>query len=483
MQPQNMLLHPHHRVIFSKKTNPNGKIKHKIKFKPPKLLSTKWYFTKELADVPLILFRASAADFSFPRIGPKSQNQMLTVLYLNESFYPSPSWGQHSGEQPYIPIATKTGDYHFTNTKTKPPINFHIITKELTYDKSIAKDTGWFGPNVLNASDVKLNNVQYGTLPLYAARYNPFEDTGDGNIVYAVSVLQHNWGPPTTQSDLVIRGQPIWMALYGLWSWLKYATKDKAFYEHYMIVVVSEAIRPISQTTAQKRYAFLDPSFVKGILPWDEYLSENIKLKWFPKALFQTEMINNFVQCGPYIPKLDNIAESTWELSYNYRFYFKWGGPQVTDKPIDDPQYQPDFPLPRADQQAIQISDPLKLATETILHQWDFRRGYVTQAALKRMSENFETETDIQSDISEPPKKKKKVTKEVPCQTQRQEDLQTCLQDLCKESICQESPQTIQDLIQQQHLEQQNLKLNILKLISKLRQEQRHLKLQSGLLD
>ena len=223
------------------------------------------------------------------------------------------------------------------------------------------------------------------------------------------------------------------MAFYGFWSWIKYVSKDKFFYNHYVFVVISEAIKPISQNTAQKRYLFLDPSFIKGVLPWEEYLSENIKKFWYPKAMFQTEMLNAFVQCGPFIPRLTNIPESTWELTYSYNFYFKWGGPQVTDKPIDDPQYQPDYPIPRQQQQAVQISDPKTLKTETLLHEWDFRRGFVTQTALKRMSENFETETDIYSDESGTPKKRRRVTKEVPHLTQKKENLKTCLQELCKE--------------------------------------------------
>nr|UHK04571.1 MAG: ORF1 [Torque teno midi virus] len=482
MQPQNMLLHPHHRIIFSQKSRPHGKPKVRIKFKPPKLMSTKWFFSKEFSDAGLVLFKASACDFSFPRIGPKSQNQMLTVLYLNESFYPSPIWAQAS-TQPYIPISTKTGTYKFTNPNTKPPIDFTIDTSKLTYDQSIAKDTGWFGPKVLNASTVTINSVTHASLPLFAARYNPNADTGDGNIVYAVSVLQHNWGPPTVQSDYVIRGQPIWMALYGFWSWIKYASKDKAFYEHYMFVVQSDAIKPISQNTAQKRYAFLDPSFVSGKLPWDEYVSENIKKKWYPKALFQQEMINAFIECGPFIPKLSNIPESTWELGYSYKFYFNWGGPQVTDKPIDDPQYQPDYPIPRTQLQTVQISDPKTLETETLLHDWDFRRGFVTQTALKRMSENFQIETDFQSDDSGTPKKKRKVSKEVPYQTEKEETLQTCLQELCKENTFQETPETLEQLIQQQQQQQQQLKHNILTILTQLRKQQKNLSLQTGYLN
>ncbi len=43
-----------------------------------------------------------------------------------------------------------------------------------------------------------------------------------------------------------------------------------------------------------------------------------------------------------------------------------------------------------------------------MLHDWDFRRGIVTQTALKRMSENIETDTSLSSDESETPKKAQK---------------------------------------------------------------------------
>nr|UHK04598.1 MAG: ORF1 [Torque teno midi virus] len=484
MQPQNMLLHPHHTVIFSKQTKPNGKLKVRIKFKPPKLMSTKWYFAKEFADAGLVLFRASACDFRFPNIGPKAQNQMLTVYYLNESFYTSPGWGRDHGDKPYLPIPTWTGKFTFSNPKSKPPIkDFCITTDRLTYLESVNRDGGWWDPRVLNASSVKRNGMEIGNIPLYTARYNPAVDTGAGNVVYAISILQESYAPPTVQSDYVIRGQPLWMAFFGFWSWIKYVSKDKYFYDHYVFVVISEAIKPISQNTAQKRYLFLDPSFIKGVLPWEEYLSENIKKFWYPKAMFQTEMLNAFVECGPFIPRLSNIPESTWELTYSYNFYFKWGGPQVTDKPIDDPQYQPDYPIPRQQQQAVQISDPKTLETETLLHEWDFRRGYVTQTALKRMSENFETETDIYSDESGTPKKRRRVTKEVPHLTQKKENLKTCLQELCKESTYQETPETLQQLILQQQQQQKQFKHNILTVLTELRTQQKNLGLQTGYLE
>nr|UHK04201.1 MAG: ORF1 [Torque teno midi virus] len=488
MQPQNMLLKKHHRVIFSKLTKPSGKLKVKLKIKPPKQMSTRWFFQKEFSDAGLVMLQASACNFRFPRISPLAQSQMVTVYYINEGFYPSPIWGQASSS-PYYPVVTWTGTWKFTNKDAKPPYTDWTLKNntwqqsEQGYYQSINRDGGWFDPHVLNAKTVKYNNSIIGNLPIHTARYNPNVDTGQGNVVYAVSILQSSYDPPQVQSDYVIRGQPLWMAFYGFWSWIKYTSKDKFFMDHYAFVVKSPAIRPITQTTAQKRYLFLDPEFIAGKLPWDEYLSDNIKKLWYPSCTKQTKTLNAFVECGPYIPRYTNITESTWELDYKYKFYFKWGGPQVTDKAVDDPQYQPDYPVPGVFKQTVQISDPKTLETETMLHEWDFRRGFVTQTALKRMSENFESETDNESYDSTAPRKRLKVTKEIPQINQKEEEIKACLQQLCEKSTCQETPETLQQLIEQQQQQQKQLKLNLLKLLTHLKKGQRHLGLQTGLLE
>lgn len=487
IQPQNMLLQPHHRIILSRQSKPNGKLRVRVKIKPPKQMTTRWFFQKEFSEAVLVQLKAVACTFTFPRIAPKAQSQLITLYYVNENFYPSPSWGQvHSGG--YIPIATKKGVWKFFKKAGDKLPSLEIDTNkfpqgEQGYYKSINWSGGFFDTKVLTAARVTYQDAEVGSLPIFAARYNPNTDTGQGNTVYAVSILQHSYDPPQIQSDYVIRGQPLWMAFHGFWNWIKYASKDKAFYTHYAFMVKSPAIHPISQTSQQRRYLLLDPSFIAGKLPFDEYLDDNQKKLWYPKAQYQTETINALVESGPFIPRLTNIAESTWELSYKYTFHFKWGGPQITDRPVDDPQYQADYPVPGNHQHTVQVSDPQTLATESLLHEWDFRRGIVTHTALKRMSENFESETDICSDASGTPTKKRKVSKELPYQQPQEETIKACLQALCKENTCQETPQTFEELIQQQQQQQQQLKNNILQLLTKLKKDQRFLGLQTGLLE
>nr|UHK05375.1 MAG: ORF1 [Torque teno midi virus] len=486
-QPQNILLRPHKRIIPSLLTKPWGKKYVKIKIKPPTQMITKWFFQANFADVGLVLLQASAANFRFPSIGPKAQNQMVTIYFLDLDLYNIPNWGQtrtdawrpQSTHQKWIfSYKTKTGE---TKTVTMPPL--HVVPPyDTLYATSISRDNGWWQKAILNAISIQRDGVAVANKPIYTARYNPNMDTGEGNIVYAVSILQSKWTPPTYQTEYEIVGQPLWMAFFGFFSFLKHISRDKAFDLHYMFVIKSPAIIPVT-VTKQDFYAFVDWDFINGQLPYEEYISDKVKAAWYPKATFQTVTINALVESGPFIPRYSNIPESTWELMYKYKFFFKWGGPQAPDEPVDDPKGKHTYPVPDTMHTTIQIGDPKKQTTESILHHWDFRRGIVTQTALKRMQENIQTDTDFQSDDSETPRKKRRLTKEMPYKDKEKETLQACLQDLCKESTCQETPQTIQQLIEQQQQQQRDLKHNLLQLLTHLKKQQRFLGLQTGLIE
>nr|UHK05431.1 MAG: ORF1 [Torque teno midi virus] len=486
IHPQNMLLRPHHRIILSKESKPNSKSWVKVKIKPPKLMQTKWFFQKEFAEKTLVLLQATACTLSFPRIHPKAQSQMVSLYYLNTNFFPFPNWGQPRGstDQAWDPYPTKpASEYKFyaTPNKSGAPTTLQFQGTEQYY-QSISWDKGWFQQKVLQARLVTVNEQQYADLPINTARYNPNEDTGIGNSVYIISILTNSYKPPLSSHNYIIQGMPLWMALFGFWSFIK-KTGDKGFEEHYMFVVESPAIHPISQTSQQRIYPFVDLEFIQGKLPFDEYLSANEKKLWYPKARHQTVTINALVESGPFIQRYSNIPFSTWELSYKYYFYFKWGGPQVHDQPVDDPKYQQDFPTASTNLQAIQISDPKKQDTQTILHEWDYRRGIITQTALKRMSENLQIDTDFEYDDTGSPKKKRKITKEMPCIQEKETQIHQCLQELCKEDTFQETPETLQQLIQQQQQQQRHLKHSILQLLTHLKQQQNFLSLQTGTLE
>ncbi len=91
---------------------------------------------------------------------------------------------------------------------------------------------------------------------------------------------------------------------------------------------------------------------------------------------------------------------------------------------LKTPAAEQKYNVPDTVKQSIQISDPSKLHPETIFHDWDYRRGIITQTAIKRMSENLEIDSIVSSDDSDSPPKKRKVTKELPCINQKEKKIQ-----------------------------------------------------------
>nr|UHK07006.1 MAG: ORF1 [Torque teno midi virus] len=490
LQPQNALLARHKRIILSQAEAPNKKLHVTLKIKPPRLMQTKWFFQREFCEYPILQLCASAASFSFPRIQPNTQSTIITLYALNPSFYFNSNWAATSTEGYKNITAQKYPLFFETTLKGYPKyFKYDPDTSQDKYKYSVSYETGLFSPQILTAKTIYTKGTEstptepLGLLPMIVLRYNPYTDDGYGNEIYLTSIFKGHYDKPSVTPNYMFQGVPLWMGLYGYYNYLIKASNDKGLMTTHMFVVKSRSLYPISQSTKDVYYPLIDINFAFGKLPYDEYITSTMKAKWYPTAEHQEETLNNIVMTGPYIPKFNNITNSTWELDYKYEFFFKWGGPYTTDPVAEDPCKKGTYPTNSTVQQTIQIKNPSKLDTKTLLHDWDFRRGIVTQTALKRMSENLQTDTSLESDDSEPQKKRQKITKEMPCQIQEEKEIQDCLLSLCEENTCQESPETFQQLIQQQQQQQQQLKRNLLKLLSHLKHGQRCLQLQTGVLE
>lgn len=143
--------------------------------------------------------------------------------------------------------------------------------------------------------------------------------------------------------------------------------------------------------------------------------------------------------------------------------------------------------MPDKFSQAVQIIDPTKQIPQQILHTWDYRRGLITQRALKRMYANLSDATTISTDSDglEPQQKIKKSSRHAPLQEKETEVLKS-LQQLFEKDSSQEEEETeqktIQELIQQQKQQQLSIKHNLITLITHLRQSQMQMQLQTGIL-
>lgn len=475
IHPQSMLLARHKKVLLSAKTNPNGPQKISFKIKPPKQMITKWFFQEEFAEYDLLKLQAAATQIPYSLYGPNTQSPCITIHALNTTFYQRHNWAQQTAG-PWIPY----NNYPLSGKITYVDINNKSHTVSTTsYYSTIDKDTGFFQSGVLQATDVKKDGQTYAERPLALGRYNPEEDTGKGNKVWFTSVLaDSHWAPPS-DPDLIIVEEPLYITFFGFWDWIVKAKGKVGFLQQGMFVVQSPAIKPLTPTT-QKAWPILDYSFVLGKMPYDETLTNADKRMWYPTAYKQRQIINAIVESGPYSPKLANLKSSTWQLPYKYTFYFKWGGPQITEHTVQDPKGQEVYPVPDKLFERIQVADPLKQKYKAMLRPWDYRRGHITPKALKRMSENLPTDSSLSSDETETPTKKKKVTSQLQYKNQETEEIQSCLLSLFEKDTYPET-QDIHQLLQQQQQQQLKLKHNLIKLLTHLKKKQRLLQMHTGI--
>ena len=493
--PHQMLLDKHHRVVFSTATKPLGPIKTVLKIKPPRQMITKWFFTSDFSKYTLALIKAAACNFRCSYLSCSNRNQLVNITYLQLAFYANADWGKYRADayKPYDDISTtisfeyKTGNttktYTPHNPGTSPPKGKTAFDD---YDTSVSYDWGWFSPKVLASTKVTNGTtVQTQAItPVTVARYNPNTDNGKGNKIWLKSILSSTYQPPTDQ-DLILEGFPLWLGLYGFISWIVQAKHEKNYLKQAVILLQSPSILPYSDIGQKNIYLPLDSTFIAGKAPYDEYLNENMKLRWWPTVDKQMQTLNAIVESGPFIPNYSEQKESNWELKYRYCFYFKWGGPQMDEPQVADPKSFPQFDVPDQKSKTVQIINPEKQTAQSLMHAWDVRRGIITKKAFKRMLDNIETDTEFEP-VTESiqAKRPRRVGPQLITQEEEEEKIKTCLHSLCEESICQEEEsQNLHLLIKQQQEQQQQLKYNILALLSDLKMKQRMLQLQTGLLE
>nr|UHK05151.1 MAG: ORF1 [Torque teno midi virus] len=467
-------------LIPSKLTKPHGKNYIKIKVKPPRQQTNKWFFIRDFARTPLLLFKSTACDFNYVRMAKTSENNQTNILCLNYMFYSNGQFSQGTGTHNYYsPQVTWTANDNWITYQN----GGKSITQKFmkTYLDSVSYTNGWFTPAILNAE--KLTDPPSETPRIYTVRYNPNIDTGQGNRIWLKSKFKHDWSPPQTESYLILADEPLWLLFFG---WLDYINTLKPAYhifEDYLVVIESPYFKqPFLQP--QKYIVPIDESFTQGKGPYNStpYLDKN--KTWIPSLKHQQQSINNIVKCGPYVTKPEG-KYSNWELHLKYTFFFKWGGAQPPAADIYNPTQGSTYPVPDHYQQRIQIKDPTKVIPQTILHTWDYRRGDITKKALKRMYDYLSDATTVSTDseFQEPLQKTKKSARQVLGEDKNKDTLE-CLQKLYEEdsSPKEEKTHSIEDLIQQQRQQQHDIKHNLLKLLTKLKHAQLQMQLQTGTL-
>nr|UHM25846.1 MAG: ORF1 [Torque teno midi virus] len=490
--PVNMMLAKHKIIIPSKFTNPRGKIKIKKFIKPPKQMLTKWFFQEHFCNYPLLMIQAAACNLNYNNLGCCNTNQMVTFFYINISFYSLADW-LAVRRAAYLPYSTFPQYVYTWNKKEWENPNraqpSQKYTKPNNYEESVDINKGFFCKQLLLAVAITKDDTKETITrqtPLNICRYNPNLDTGKNNKIWLVSTHTPTWDPPHSDKVLIYEGYPLYMMLYGFLSYIQFIKKSPDFFLGYVLAMQSPALLPYSQPGAERNIIVpLDNNMPNGKAPYDEDITQSMRANWTPNIYNQLQVLNTIVESGPLVPKYSQTKNSTWELDMFYTFFFKWGGPETPEQQVADPHLQGTYEVPDTLQKAIQIHDPAKQKIGSLFHPWDIRRGYFTKTALKRMQDNLSTESSFYPDAEEIPKKKKRIQTgpELSHPFQEEEEVQNSLLSLFEENIYPEqetqTPELLR-LIKHQQQQQQELKYNILRIISDIKEKQNLLRLQTG---
>nr|UGV36439.1 MAG: ORF1 [TTV-like mini virus] len=473
LHPIKLLTSKNKIIIPSFKTQPHKRKPYKtIKIRPPREMIDKWYFQQHVSDYPILKFAVTSCDLSSMFLAHNTPNNNITLHCLNTNFFKSPNFqytneykyannvtlwglenGQHILKDNYIKDCIYLGYPHINDPGD--PINNNTMT---TYGKN-----HWGNPfywkylhglqttfitnqslnYMITHKEQKLSTITttIKTEPLIIKlRYNPDKDKGTGNRLYWVPnsvATKTNWDPPSDPS-LIIEGFPMWIML---WGWADYTARTGAATDlnNNWILVFN-----CSYLNEKLPYiVILNETFINGQGPYDvttEEISVRDSNHWYPKFEFQKEALNDIINTGPGVCKLESQKSAAAHMKYMVSL--KWGGNPAEMEKVYDPQTQPIYPNPSDQLLRHEIDDPKRSITQ-MLYTWDTRRDFITQSAQKRITTNTDdddfmftdgttsqtTDVPLQAVQTTPPKTTSKETQETIQQLQQLRELNNQLRN------------------------------------------------------
>lgn len=218
--------------------------------------------------------------------------------------------------------------------------------------------------------------------------YNPLLDKGVGNIIW----FQYNTKADTQLTipscKCVIENKPLWAAFYGYSDFIQQEIGPYTDAESVgFICCICPYTKPPMKNPENPMmgYVFYDSNFGAG--KWIDgsgFVPLYWQTRWRPETLFQEQTMRDITMTGPFSYK-DELKNTV--LTAKYKFNFRWGGNLLHEQTIRNPcptdGHAPSGRQPRD----VQVVDPITVGPQFVFHSWDWRRGYLSDAALKRIRE------------------------------------------------------------------------------------------------
>lgn len=443
--PQVMLLHKNTLKITCKRNNRNKKPYKKIKIKPPTQMQNRWYFQKDLADIPLLQLITTATSLDRMFVSSTSVSSTIGFTSLDYLGFYNHNYTKE-GTQGYVAkpgqllFAVQQSSYNIKTIKATQliymgnamdltegtpagQIKQQQYTQYTQYSNTIQKqlkyiqmhpDT-WGNPFndefhrtgalittsldweqiIKKFTDVNLNltdEFTWKTTFTFPVRYNPFADKGTGNKLYLIK-----WKDPAHETDWDIpaattlyENMPLWLMLWGYLDFYRKSGELSSIDTTHLLIIKTTYTQPKDKTLLIP----LDQDFLEGRSPYmgQQETTASDRQNWHPKIRFQIRSINTIASCGPATIKLP--PEQSAEAHVKYVFHFKIGGTPPPMATLTEPDKQPKYTTPDNILSSTSLQSPTS-PFEYMLYNFDERRGQITKRAAERISKYKETEQTV----------------------------------------------------------------------------------------
>nr|UGV37192.1 MAG: ORF1 [TTV-like mini virus] len=443
-QPYVMLMNRHTIIIPCKDNNNNRKKYKKIRIPPPTQMYNRWYFARDIAQIPLVQLMASqcSLDRMFSPSNAISTTIGLQVLnitfWLNHQFTKTPTtgyvpkpntllFGLPNGETDLTKILLSKLIYLGNTDDCFKGVPISSATQETGEGTSFQKKLRWYSqqktlwgnpfrsryfhgdermvftnqtwPEIISSytTDNTLNNkFQILTQKYHEVRYNPYKDKGQGNKIYMLPINQptysYDWSDLHADKDSIATNLPLWCLFFGYIDFQKKWDHVHSVETEHIIVIYT----PYINDNGQHTFVLLDTDFINGNSPYrpEGEITPSDFNYWHPKVAFQTRSITDIIRQGPATPKLPTNISGESHIRYN--FQFKVGGNPAPMSIVEDPDNQPKFPTPDNLFPTTSLQNPTT-PFQQYLWNFDERRNTITKKALERIKDYSEPETNLLS--------------------------------------------------------------------------------------
>nr|UGV42707.1 MAG: ORF1 [Torque teno virus] len=444
--PSKMMFAKNKILIPSYDTKPRGRQRVRIRIGPPKLFTDKWYSQADLCKVNLVSLAVSAASFLHPFGSPQTANFCATFQVLQPFYYQAIgiSSTKHSD---VIDILYKKNTYWQSNitswflTNVKNPKNMSTkMFEDINVKSNKDSNYDWFPftpyttenyskiqnaaqeywkyltsdhPQATNSNEGLVQPWTNATIKQYEyhlgmfspifigptraktkfktayfdCTYNPLLDKGMGNRIWYQYTTKADTQISKTGCYCMLEDIPIYAAFYGYVDFIEMEIgKGQDIKENGLICCICRYTDPpmYNEQHPDMGFVFYNTNFGNG--KWIDGRGDIPTYwmqRWRPVVLFQTDVIRDLVETGPFSYK-DDLANTS--LTMKYEFYFTWGGNQAYHQTIKNP-CKDEGTGPHRQPRDVQVTDPTTVGPEYVFHAWDWRRGFLSERALRRMFE------------------------------------------------------------------------------------------------